>query len=256
MTPGTTGGNAPRPAAAANLSCPNCGKVFVSPNGLIYHVDHDVCLKKGRVTMSVGVGNDMTATDRADAAATLLGFRSVAASGSHMSSPEGTSKPHAATILAPGGDANNTTPTIVSTSPPLSALTTATASTISTLEAAPLPIPTYVPPPPEVVVPPVSSVQQAYMKNQVLQTGRKSRASCHFPSLLMSILSSPDNEDVIQWLPHGRSFIITDQKNFRKKVLSTNFGGCKYTSFTRRLCRWGFREISKGPVSGEKTLPG
>lgn len=56
----------------------------------------------------------------------------------------------------------------------------------------------------------------------------------------MEIVSDPKNNNSIQWTPDGKAFIITDRKKFEKDILDRHFYGVKYTSFTRRLSRWGF----------------
>lgn len=54
------------------------------------------------------------------------------------------------------------------------------------------------------------------------------------------ILSSPEYEDIVTWLPHGRGFIVVDKARFEKEILSTFLPNTKYASFTRRLKRWNF----------------
>jgi len=95
-----------------------------------------------------------------------------------------------------------------------------------------------------------------------------------FPQRLMHILSQLSISHIITWLPQGRSFVIIDPDVFASKILpqffsettsssnispSTSSGSksknkkstaCKYPSFTRKLNRWGFRQISRGPDAG------
>ena len=54
----------------------------------------------------------------------------------------------------------------------------------------------------------------------------------------------------IHWMPHGKSFVITDPDAFSADVLSRYFKSTKFKSFTRKLYRWGFRQITKGPDKG------
>lgn len=68
-----------------------------------------------------------------------------------------------------------------------------------------------------------------------------------FPVKLMDMLSTDDFADCITWLPHGRSFVISSPERFTDTVLPRYFKECKFSSFTRKLYRWGFRQISKGP---------
>mmetsp|Transcript_3857 Transcript_3857/g.5245 ORF Transcript_3857/g.5245 Transcript_3857/m.5245 type:complete len:507 (+) Transcript_3857:203-1723(+) len=103
-----------------------------------------------------------------------------------------------------------------------------------------------------------------------------------FPQRLLRILSQQSISDIITWLPHGRSFVIIRPDVFADKILPEYFpescasvwsnttsinssekrvlGGskaaaltgtaCKYPSFTRKLNRWGFRQVSRGPDAG------
>eukprot|EP00956_Cyclotella_meneghiniana_P023730 scaffold46775_cov70-Cyclotella_meneghiniana.AAC.9 len=50
-----------------------------------------------------------------------------------------------------------------------------------------------------------------------------------FPEKLYEIVSDPDVDDVIGWLPHGRGFLIHDKIRFAKEVLPQHFEGTKYT---------------------------
>jgi len=96
---------------------------------------------------------------------------------------------------------------------------------------------------------------------------------------LHALLSDPTVHDVISWLPHGKSFVVLRPDVFAMRVLPRYFapegsnslnaktttvvgkdgsflvknkspGVHKYPSFTRKLNRWGFRQISRGPDAG------
>lgn len=71
-----------------------------------------------------------------------------------------------------------------------------------------------------------------------------------FPQRLMEILSNPNNTDAIAWLPHGRAFIIINRQKFANTVLPAYFRKTKYTSFTRKLNRWNFTRVTRGPELG------
>ena len=84
-----------------------------------------------------------------------------------------------------------------------------------------------------------------------------------FPQRLMRILSDANISDVITWLPHGRSFVVLQPDELAEKVLpiyfpessssgnkTGNSAACKYPSFTRKLNRWGFRQVTRGPDAG------
>ena len=59
----------------------------------------------------------------------------------------------------------------------------------------------------------------------------------------MDILSNEANADIICWLPHGNGFIINKKKTFANEVLPKYFKASKFTSFTRKLNRWGFTRV-------------
>ena len=63
----------------------------------------------------------------------------------------------------------------------------------------------------------------------------------NFPTKLYKILSKPDFEDVISWLPHGRSWRVLDQKRFETEVLPLYFRHRNFLSFMRQVNGWGFR---------------
>jgi len=88
-----------------------------------------------------------------------------------------------------------------------------------------------------------------------------------FPQRLMQILEDTSISDVITWLPHGKSFWILRPEAFTEKILPVYFpesraasstksketsspSSYKYPSFTRKLNRWGFRQVTKGPDAG------
>lgn len=71
-----------------------------------------------------------------------------------------------------------------------------------------------------------------------------------FPQRLMEILSEEDNEEAIRWLPHGKAFIVVNRQKFSDAVLPRYFKKSKWASFTRKLNRWNFARISKGPELG------
>jgi len=67
-----------------------------------------------------------------------------------------------------------------------------------------------------------------------------------FPQQLMLLLTENEFTDIINWMPNGLCFKVHDKARFEQIVLPAHFSGqCKYTSFTRKLHRWGFRRIDK-----------
>jgi hypothetical protein len=66
----------------------------------------------------------------------------------------------------------------------------------------------------------------------------------------MEVLSDKANDHIITWLPHGKAFVIYQKEKFTRDILPRYFKETKYTSFTRKLNRWGFERIKKGPEIG------
>lgn len=48
------------------------------------------------------------------------------------------------------------------------------------------------------------------------------------------------------WLPDGKSFVVRNPDEFTRKVVPQYFKATKFSSFTRKLYRWGFRQINRG----------
>jgi len=72
----------------------------------------------------------------------------------------------------------------------------------------------------------------------------------NFPETLYEILSDPANCNILSWLPHGKGFVILNRQLFASHILPQNFDGAKFTSFTRRLKRWKFKRVPRGPEMG------
>jgi hypothetical protein len=66
----------------------------------------------------------------------------------------------------------------------------------------------------------------------------------------MDILSEEGQAEIISWLPHGNGFIIHKKKTFANDILPRYFKASKFTSFTRKLNRWGFSRVPRGPETG------
>jgi len=61
-----------------------------------------------------------------------------------------------------------------------------------------------------------------------------------FPHLLMDILQNKEISDIASWLPNGRAFAIHNRTRFASEVLPVYFREAKYSSYARRMKRWGF----------------
>jgi hypothetical protein len=67
----------------------------------------------------------------------------------------------------------------------------------------------------------------------------------------MEILDNEDYADIIAWLPHGLGFVIFRKKDFELKILPKHFHKqSKYSSFTRKMNRWGYARVTRGPETG------
>eukprot|EP00581_Thalassiosira_minuscula_P017495 CAMPEP_0183711532 /NCGR_PEP_ID=MMETSP0737-20130205/7016_1 /TAXON_ID=385413 /ORGANISM="Thalassiosira miniscula, Strain CCMP1093" /LENGTH=428 /DNA_ID=CAMNT_0025940067 /DNA_START=69 /DNA_END=1355 /DNA_ORIENTATION=+ len=91
----------------------------------------------------------------------------------------------------------------------------------------------------------VSFSSSSTMQSQfdLAATAPSRRRKPNFSEKLHSVLSSKECRHAIAWLPSGRSFCITDQEEFVKKILPKFFREAKFESFSRRLKRWGFRKV-------------
>eukprot|EP00521_Asterionellopsis_glacialis_P007842 CAMPEP_0195287814 /NCGR_PEP_ID=MMETSP0707-20130614/4722_1 /TAXON_ID=33640 /ORGANISM="Asterionellopsis glacialis, Strain CCMP134" /LENGTH=670 /DNA_ID=CAMNT_0040347605 /DNA_START=324 /DNA_END=2336 /DNA_ORIENTATION=+ len=76
-------------------------------------------------------------------------------------------------------------------------------------------------------------IPQRFTKN-----GRKRAVS--FPLKLMKALSCKEHSGIIAWLPDGKKFKIIRPRAFKQEVLPRYFKEAKYSSFKRKLHRWGF----------------
>ena len=72
----------------------------------------------------------------------------------------------------------------------------------------------------------------------------------NFPKTLYVIISDPSDYHIVSWLSHGLGFVIHDRQLFASQILPRYFDGAKYTSFTRRLKRWKFVRVPRGPEIG------
>mmetsp|Transcript_14664 Transcript_14664/g.19140 ORF Transcript_14664/g.19140 Transcript_14664/m.19140 type:complete len:487 (-) Transcript_14664:371-1831(-) len=74
-----------------------------------------------------------------------------------------------------------------------------------------------------------------------------------FPEKLMVMLNKEGEAghgDIVEWLPHGRAFIVRKPREFTEVIMPKYFRQTKITSFQRQLNLYGFRRITQGPDSG------
>ena len=65
-----------------------------------------------------------------------------------------------------------------------------------------------------------------------------------FFRLLHKMITNETHSGCIVWLPDGQGFGIPSKQAFTDEILPNYFGQSKFSSFTRRLKRWGF--VRKG----------
>jgi SHAQKYF class myb-like DNA-binding protein len=69
-----------------------------------------------------------------------------------------------------------------------------------------------------------------------------------FPKKLHEILSNPEFEHIISWMPHGRAWKLHSRDLFQTEVAPKYFHQEKFASFSRQLTGWGFKRLTKqGP---------
>lgn len=80
-----------------------------------------------------------------------------------------------------------------------------------------------------------------------LRTRRvSSRKDATFPMKLHKLLSDPEAEGIITWLPHGRSWKIIKQEEFETVLLPRYYNHRNIPSFMRQVNGWDFRRVAKG----------
>lgn len=71
-----------------------------------------------------------------------------------------------------------------------------------------------------------------------------------FPVKLYAILAQKEFQDIISWMPHGRSWKVLKPSLFESMVMPLFFEYSNYHSFNRLVNAWSFRRISSGPDRG------
>lgn len=86
-------------------------------------------------------------------------------------------------------------------------------------------------------------------KRRFLPDHKKPDAAPTFPEKMMALMRYAETKGdnfCVSWLDDGQSFIITDTDEFTRDVVPKFFKPTKFSSFTRKLYRWGFRQINRG----------
>jgi hypothetical protein len=81
---------------------------------------------------------------------------------------------------------------------------------------------------------------------------KKANAALTFPEKMMNLMkyveerNQAEKEFCVSWLPEGKAFVIYNIKEFTSSVIPHFFKASKFCSFTRKLYRWGFRQLNRG----------
>lgn len=81
---------------------------------------------------------------------------------------------------------------------------------------------------------------------------KKANAALTFPEKMMNLMkyveekNKTEKEFCVSWLPEGKAFVIYNIKEFTNSVIPKFFKASKFCSFTRKLYRWGFRQLNRG----------
>lgn len=63
---------------------------------------------------------------------------------------------------------------------------------------------------------------------------------------MMRFAETQGDDYCVAWCEDGRSFVIRNCDDFTRDVVPKYFKPTKFSSFTRKLYRWGFRQINRG----------
>jgi hypothetical protein len=66
-------------------------------------------------------------------------------------------------------------------------------------------------------------------------------ATTNFPAKLHDIVSTLRYQNIIGWLPHGRSWEVKNRELFISVVLNEHFNHNNFESFNRQVNYWGFK---------------
>ena len=86
--------------------------------------------------------------------------------------------------------------------------------------------------------------------DDLVKSSKLNKANKKFPEILHDILENPIYHDVVAWLPGGKAFIIIDRERFTAEILPKHFKATQFQSFARKLTRWNFTRVPKGPYAG------
>ena len=86
------------------------------------------------------------------------------------------------------------------------------------------------------------------LEKEIDEVGVSTKSSSYFPAKLHAILSDSNNQHILCWQPHGRSWKIVDKDLLSSIILPKYFEHVSENSFKKMLGQWGFKPLlSPGP---------
>lgn len=89
-----------------------------------------------------------------------------------------------------------------------------------------------------------------YDVHQIVAKNGGQGAEQSFPMKLHYMLNDIEEDSlshIVSWMPHGRCFVVHNQKLFVEKILGCWFRQSKIASFQRQLNIYGFQRLTTGP---------
>jgi len=99
-------------------------------------------------------------------------------------------------------------------------------------------------------MPPLPGASNIQLRDTIDVNKKSERTKQSFPQKLFDILENPEHAEILKWLPGGKAFIIMDKRRFGTEILPVYFKQTQFTSFTRKLSRWKFARVPRGPYLG------
>ena len=63
----------------------------------------------------------------------------------------------------------------------------------------------------------------------------------NFPAKLHEIISNPEYQHIIRWMPHGRAWKVLNKQLLASVVCPYHFSHSSFDSFNRQVNGWGFK---------------
>ena len=96
----------------------------------------------------------------------------------------------------------------------------------------------------------ITSLPTALQGMGTVKKGRTGAFPKKLYQMLMDMEAQPGGTAIASFLPHGRSFVIRDPKEFTAKVMPRYFRMSRFSSFQRQLNLYEFHRVTDGPFKG------